>query len=183
MCVFCPNSFQDVLFNNNYFFSLLLWLSNSLEGGAHGFSFSSVRSAGLEQQDMAWISPSWAHGWPPPLLSSSTKHAATGTQWAVLQMFRCVLGCGNSGFHREGATPREENEGPILVRVSLEGTKEFYTCNGFNRVVIAVTLCSWYRVLPLLPHKIRTEISLFLLLHLQFLMNRVAFLASRWTSF
>lgn len=86
MCVFCPNSLQDILFCNNYFFSLLLWLSNSMEGGAHGFSFLSVRSAGLEHQDVfftSWVSPSWPPQarCPPPLLSSGTKHAATGTQW------------------------------------------------------------------------------------------------------
>lgn len=37
----------------------------------------------------------------------------------MLQMFRCVLGCGSSGFLREGSTPREESEGATLVDISL----------------------------------------------------------------
>lgn len=60
MCVFCPKSLQGILFSNNYFFRLRL--STILEGGVHGFSFPSVRSAGLEQQDMfptCWVSPCW----------------------------------------------------------------------------------------------------------------------------
>lgn len=71
MCVFCPNALQGILFSNNYFFRLLLRLSNILEGGVHGSSFPSVRSAGLGQQDMvptSWVSPSWPP-WVPTTLA------------------------------------------------------------------------------------------------------------------
>lgn len=122
-CVFCPTSLQDTLFNDNYFFSLLWWLSNSLEGGAHGFSFPSEAwaSGHIPYIPSFSILPPRARC-PPPLLSSGTKHAATGTlerSDLVLQMFRCVLGCGSSGFLREGSTPREESEGATLVDISL----------------------------------------------------------------
>lgn len=77
---------------------------------------------------------------------------------------------------------RRMKEPPLYIFHS-EGTKEFYSYNGISRVITVVTLYSWYRVLSLLPQECRSEISLSLLLHLQFLVNRVAFLASRWTSF